>query len=104
MADSLGSVFDIYTILPFPLGVPILRDLSLDSVTINSAHLSWRLPHVMDQNPHSSLISHNTDGSEPQNISADSCKPVITGLKTKLQHGQQSQPTTKTLSTGKRLC
>ncbi|XP_076144473.1 tenascin-X-like [Alosa pseudoharengus] len=89
--------------------VPVPEQLSVDSVTATTAHLSWSLSHIMDQTPHSFLISYHSESTETQTISADSCSTVITDLKpntdyivnvcTKTQHGGQSQPSEMTFRT-----
>ncbi|XP_062398293.1 up-regulator of cell proliferation-like isoform X2 [Sardina pilchardus] len=93
--------------------VPVPEQLSVDSVTATSADLRWSLTHVMNDNPHSFLISYHSEGTEPQIISTDSCSAVITGLKpdteyivnvyTKLLHGQPSQPSSVTIHTEKKI-
>lgn len=94
-------------------GIPSPENLSVDSVLATTASLSWTMSAVMDQTPHSFLISYHSEGTEAKTISTDLCRTVISGLKpnteyvvsviAKAQQGEQSQASIMTIHTGKEM-
>ncbi|XP_062373050.1 fibronectin-like [Sardina pilchardus] len=90
---------------------PIPQDFDVISVSATSAELHWGLHPIMEQIPHSFLISYHSEGAEPQTIFTDSCSAVIAGLEpdteyivcvsTIIQHGGgKSKPATTIMQTG----
>ncbi|XP_062396806.1 interferon-induced very large GTPase 1-like [Sardina pilchardus] len=94
----------------FRTRIPVPEQLSVSSITSSSASLSWRVSSEMKQTPHSFLVSYHCEGTEPMNISTESCSTDITGLKpgaeytvsvyTALQSGGKSQPASDQIKTG----
>lgn len=91
-------------------GIPVPDNLKSSSVTSTSVALAWSLTLGEVTEPHSFLISYQSDGNERHSVSSDSCSTVITGLKphtqyfirvtTKIQNWGESQPATLTVTTG----
>ncbi|KAL2079247.1 hypothetical protein ACEWY4_024991 [Coilia grayii] len=66
--------------------IPVPEELVVDSVTLTSATISWSVPSVMDQTPHSFLISYHSEGAKPTDITTDAYNTIITGLKPGIEY------------------
>ncbi|XP_062381402.1 uncharacterized protein LOC134069454 [Sardina pilchardus] len=94
----------------FKKEIPVPDRLAVSSITTSSASLSWELSLEMEQTPHSFLVSYQSEGTEPQTTSSESCSTDITGLKpgteytvivyTELKEGGKSKPASMTIKTG----
>src|SRR4029434_11138512 len=90
--------------------IPVPERLTVSSITASSANLSWLVSPEMKLTPHSFLVSYQSEGTELESISTESCSTDITGLKpetdytvkvyTELQHGGKSQPASVQMKTG----
>ncbi|XP_076135269.1 interferon-induced very large GTPase 1-like [Alosa pseudoharengus] len=60
--------------------IPAPEHLTVSYITASSASLRWIVSAVMDQTPHSFLVSYQSEGTELKSVSAESCSADITGL------------------------
>ncbi|KAJ8255256.1 hypothetical protein GJAV_G00202820 [Gymnothorax javanicus] len=89
--------------------IPSPERLTVSSVTVTSAILSWQVSPEMHQIPHRFQVSYQSAWMEPKSIIAQSCSTTITDLKpgteytvtvsTQLKHGGKSQPATVKMTT-----
>ncbi|XP_062412964.1 interferon-induced very large GTPase 1-like [Sardina pilchardus] len=90
--------------------IPAPEHLTVRSISASSAGLRWLVSPVMQQTPHSFLVSYQSEGTELKSFSTESCSTDITGLEpgteyavevyTQLQHGGESQPASVHMKTG----
>ncbi|KAL2080886.1 hypothetical protein ACEWY4_022739 [Coilia grayii] len=94
----------------FRMRIPVPENVTVSSVTLTSADLSWSLQQGMEQIPHRFLISYCSKGTEPQTISTQSCSTTLTGLQPDTQYwatvccelkdGRKSEATSTRIQTG----
>ncbi|XP_062381035.1 tenascin-N-like isoform X2 [Sardina pilchardus] len=93
----------------FRTEIPVPEGLTVMSITTSSVSLSWEVSPEINQTPHSFLVSYQSEGTEPQPISTESCSTDITGLKPgteytvrvyiQLKEGGKGQPASKMIKT-----
>lgn len=93
--------------------MPIPEQLTVDSVTATTIHLTWIKPNVMEQTPHSYQISYYSGGLEPQTFSTVSCSAEVTDLQPDTKYkvsictkfnDRESVTITKEVQTGEAYC